>query len=30
MMVLAGIYDFHFHDLRHTAASFMAMAGVDR
>ena len=25
----AGIYDFHFHDLRHTAASFMAMAGVD-
>jgi len=25
----AGIYDFHFHDLRHTAASFMAMGGVD-
>ncbi len=24
-----GIYDFHFHDLRHTAASLMAMAGVD-
>jgi integrase len=25
----AGIRDFHFHDLRHTAASHMAMAGVD-
>jgi len=25
----AGIYGFRFHDLRHSAASFMAMAGVD-
>lgn len=25
----AGLVNFHFHDLRHTAASFMAMAGVD-
>jgi len=24
----AGIMDFHFHDLRHSAASFMAMGGV--
>lgn len=24
----AGIVDFHWHDLRHTAASYMAMAGV--
>jgi len=25
----SGIHDFHFRDLRHTAASHMAMAGVD-
>lgn len=25
----AGLVDFHFHDLRHTFASHMAMAGVD-
>ena len=25
----AGLHDFHFHDLRHSAASFMAMAGID-
>ncbi len=26
---LAGIHGFRFHDLRHSAASFMAMSGVD-
>jgi integrase len=25
----AGVYGFRFHDLRHSAASFMAMSGVD-
>lgn len=26
-LIRAQIYDFHFHDLRHTAASFLAMGG---
>jgi len=28
-LVRAGVKDFHFHDLRHTFASHMVMAGVD-